>query len=246
MTTWLIQPVKIEHDKMQTLMHMLDQAEIEFDIVYPLQGNILTAEKKQWIYDPKKQYFVCGSYPITRLMSVIDPSSVFSLEQYSFDKLWQIFGKHNFINNDAIICHSKDIKWLEEEYFIRPLEDTKSFNGGIYNKNSLVFEGMILYSTLKHITREYRFFVIDNNIITGSLYKVNGRLETSPIIDDHALAFVHTMIEKFNYPGYVIDVAAIDHEYKIMELNCFNASGFYDINLYKYIMAVEDYYSNKP
>lgn len=242
MLTWLIQPVKIEAEKIQSLIEMLDKADIDYEIVFPLNGEILTSNKEKWIYDINKQYFVCGSYPLTRLMTTIQPSSVFSLERYSFEKLWTIFGKNNFVNDDAIISHSENIVWLEEEYFVRPLEDTKSFNGGVYNKNTLHFKGMVLYSSLKHISREYRFFVIDGKIITASLYKVNGRLEQSSIIDDGALHFAQHMISKFNYPGYVIDIATVNNNHKIMELNCFNASGFYDINLYKYIMAIEDYY----
>jgi hypothetical protein len=248
MVTWLIQPVKIEMNKMEELMSLLNKAEIFFEIVYPNDGKVLKEDKTEFIFNETEKYFVCGSYPLTRNVFNKCPNAVFSLQEYNFEKLWEIFGKENFINDDAIITNSNNILWNEEELFIRPLEDTKSFNGGIYNKTTFEktkYIGEIVTSKLKHIEREYRFFIIDGQVVTSSLYKVNGHLEESSIIDDGAVSFVKEMLPKFNHNGYVIDVATVNGEYKIMELNCLNASGFYKINLYKLILAVDDYYA-KP
>lgn len=244
MTTWLIQPVKIEKEKMDYLMNLLERVGIDYEIVYPLNGKILYADKTEFVFKDKTQYVVCGSYPLTRLVYEKCPSAVFSLENYSFEKLWSIFGKENFVNDDALSCHTTQIDWnKQEEYFVRPLEDTKSFNGGIYNKNTLVFEGDVIISSLKHIAREYRFFIINNEIITASLYKTNGSLDESSVIDIQATEFVQKMMTQFAHPGFVIDVALTDKGYKIMELNCLNAAGFYQIDIGKLVMAIEDYYS---
>lgn len=246
MVTWLIQPTKIEQDKIDSLIAMLEQAEIEYHLIYPLQGKILLADKSEFVFEGNKEYFVCGSYPLTRYAHAQRPDSVFSLEQYDFQDFWDIFGKENFVNHDAIICNANQINWdKQEEYFVRPLEDTKAFNGGIYNKHTLKYDGLVVSATLKHVSREYRFFIIDDKIVSASLYKVNGSLEESPIIDPQATCFVEEMKSKFTQAGYVLDVALIDDEFKIMELNCLNAAGFYQINLYKLIMAVQDHYENK-
>jgi glutathione synthase/RimK-type ligase-like ATP-grasp enzyme len=90
--------------------------------------------------------------------------------------------------------------------------------------------------------------VIDKKIIGASLYKINGSLATSNVIDEKIVDFAKEMIEKFDFSGYVIDIATVNDEQKIMELNCLNAAGFYDINLYNFINAVTDYYekTSKP
>jgi len=244
MVKWLIQPVKIESEKMDYLMDMLARADIPFDKVYPLDSQVLNADKTPYQFNDNQNYFVCGSYPLTRYVAKIKPQAVFSLEDYTFADLWTIFGRYNFVNHDAHICHTNEIDWSkEQEYFVRPLEDTKSFNGGIYSPYSLKYEGMVVLASLKSISKEHRFFIIDNEIVTGSLYKINGNLYASSIIDQGAYDFASQMKEKFNHPGYVIDIATVNDEYKIMELNCLNAAGFYEINLYKLIMAVEDYYA---
>lgn len=241
---WLIQPVKLEQEKVHELMNMLERASIGYDIVYPLEGQVLNPDKTPYVYEDNERYFVCGSYPLTRNVYKDRKESVFSLENYSFQDIMNIFDAKNFVNHDAKLINSKDMIWSEEEYFIRPANDDKSFNGGIYNANTFDYEGDIVVANLKHISKEHRFFIIDGQIVTGSLYKINGSLSTSPVIDEGAMNFAKEMIEKFDYPGFVIDVATVDNECKIMELNCLNAAGFYDISLYKLVNAVMDYYEN--
>lgn len=242
---WLIQPVKVEQEKVEELINMLERASIAYDIVYPLEGKVLNPDKTPYVYEDNETYFVCGSYTLTREVYKDRKESVFSLEDYSFQDIMNIFESYNFVNYDAKIIHSKDMVWNEEEYFIRPSNDDKSFNGGIYNANTFDYEGEIVVANLKHVNKEHRFFVIDGQIITGSLYKINGSLATSPIIDEEVAKFAQEMIKKFDYPGFVIDIATLNNEHKIMELNCLNASGFYDISIYKLVNAVMDYYEKK-
>lgn len=40
--------------------------------------------------------------------------------------------------------------------------------------------------------------------------------------------------------GYVMDIAMIGNEYKIVEINCLNSAGFYDINMEKLIESILD------
>ncbi len=239
---WLIQPVKVELDKIKNLINMLEIAEIKYDIVYPFNNTVVNSDKKLYEYDENETYFVCGSYPLTRNVFKDRKEAVFSLDDYSFADLMTIFNKDNFVNNDAIIINSKNIEWKEEEYFIRPAKDDKSFNGGIYNKNTFNYDGEVILAKLKTINKEHRFFVLDGEIIGASLYKINGSLATSNIIDEEVLTFAKKMILKFKFPGFVIDIATIENNHKIMELNCLNASGFYEINLYNFINSITDYY----
>lgn len=52
------------------------------------------------------------------------------------------------------------------------------------------------------------------------------------------------MISKFPEKCFVIDVAKVDNNYKIVELNGLNSAGFYNIDLYKLVFDIEDYYNN--
>lgn len=101
---------------------------------------------------------------------------------------------------------------------------------------------MCVVARIQEIYKEFRFFVIDKKIVSASQYKMNGQLVTSSIIDTDAENFAEKMIKKFDYPGYVIDIADTKRGYKIVELNCLNASGLYEIDLYKLVQAVDNFY----
>lgn len=242
---WLIQKTKIEHEKIIELIDILEKAGIDYDIVYPFEDKVIMQNKKNYIYDNKEKYFVCGSYSLVRNVKKSRPDAVFSLDEYKFNDFINIFGKNNFVNTDAKIINYNDILWNEEKYFIRPLNDDKSFNGGTYTKNNIIeYNGDVVIAKVKHINKEHRFFIINGKISSASLYKINGEISTSSVIDEGAILFVEKMIKKFDFPCFVIDIATIENEYKIVELNCINASGFYDINLYRLINSVLEYYDN--
>lgn len=238
---FLIQPTKIENNQMNTFFNLLDIANVKYDKVYPLNGSILNADKSEYVFNADEKYFVLGSYPLTRYVSKIIPEAVFSLEKYSFKDWYRIFGKDNMLNSNVQFCLAKDINWENEEMFVRPLEDTKSFNGGVYNKTTLKFEGECVVAQIKHIQKEFRFFVLDNKIIGSSQYKQSGELYVSSLVDQDALEFAKEMIKKLACVGYTIDIAYVGGEYKIVELNCFNASGFYEINLYNFLNEIINY-----
>ncbi len=46
-------------------------------------------------------------------------------------------------------------------------------------------------------------------------------------------------------PTCVMDVALVDDEYKVIEFNCFNSSGFYKNDINKIVMAVTNQLRNK-
>lgn len=241
---WLIQPTKVEEEKIKELINILEKASIDYDLVYPFEDKVVKQDKTPYHYDHNEKYFVCGSYSLTRNVYKERKEAVFSLDKYKFDDFITIFGSENFVNHDAKIVNYNKIIWEDDEYFLRPVNDDKSFNGGVYSKNDVInCNEDVIVAKVKKINKEHRFFIVDGKIATASLYKVNGSISTSDVIDEGAIEFAESMIKKFNFPGFVIDIATIGNEYKIVELNCLNASGFYDINLYKLIDSVERYYS---
>lgn len=243
---FLIQKTKNEIDKIEELIKMLNVADIDYDFVYSKNDIVYNEKNEKYIYDDSKLYCVLGSYSLTRAVFADRKEAVFSLHDYNFDDLIKIFGKDNFINHDAEVIYSKNIDWNNKEFlFIRPLEDTKAFNGGIYNAENFNYDGNVIVANIKKIHQEYRFFIVNKKIVSGSMYKMNGSLYTSSIIDDRIIHHVEKLIEKFDFPGYTIDVGINENnEIKIVELNCLNASGFYDINLYKLVDALLNYYDD--
>lgn len=243
MYKWLIQIIDYEKIAFHNLLNILDRFNIDYDIVEVKNGLILH-NNKEYEFDMLLNYMICGSYQLSQYTHMKRPDSVFSIEGYSFEQIMNIFGRDNFVNSDAKIISSFDINWQHaDKLFIRPIEDTKSFNGGVYTKENFNYKGEVVVANLKNISQEYRFFIIDNKISTSSMYKMNGKYETSYPVEDSAIHFVENMISKFPEQCFVIDIAKIDNDYKIVELNGLNSAGFYNIDLYKLVFDIEDYYN---
>jgi hypothetical protein len=205
--------------------------------------------------------FVLGTYALNRVAinrkwkpGVIDSS------QMTFECCQKYWDK-DMLNYEAIISNIEDYIFPKHQnLFIRPFEDNKAFNGQIFNeesflqfkekiKNNLIrsqvlnLKTKIVIAPIQTIYKEFRFFIVGNDVVTGSLYKQGGVMSLSPDVDIEALNYVKKQIEQWKPAEmFVIDIAMTPNGYKIIEVNNLNASGFYDINVEKLVMSIEDYY----
>lgn len=102
----------------------------------------------------------------------------------------------------------------------------------------------VIVSTVKQIYREYRIFVVAGKAITGSTYKVGRRAEISELIDEDVYNYVETIIQKWApAASFVIDVSLGPDGLKVIEFNNINSSGFYAVNMDKYVQAIQAAYS---
>lgn len=147
------------------------------------------------------------------------------------------------------------------DYFIRPLEDSKEIAGAVmsdteiqymvsgvmslqpheYIGGSLRPETKMILSEPKRIRKEWRNWIVNDRVVTSSLYKEGSRVVYREEIDADALEFVREMV-RLN-PGYsrayIIDVCRTDEGLKLIETNCINAAGFYAADLFRIVEAIE-------
>lgn len=141
-----------------------------------------------------------------------------------------------------------------KDMFIKPSKDQKAFSPGILEAGSTVesfiksqhfedffLDEILIAAPVKEIYSEYRFFVVDGRVITGSMYKMNGQLlikeDVPPIIFDCAKEYA-----KLYHPDkiFTMDLADTPEGIKIVEYNCWNASGLYATDAQKIFFAVQD------
>ena len=165
----------------------------------------------------------------------------------------------DLLNWDSrIVRLEEDIPFIQGECFIRPCKDTKAFRAGVYNIvqwnqfQQDVRDGKIVHSALnndtliqvasvKRVQKEYRLWIVDGKIITGSQYKIGMRPYFNSNVDPEAMSFCKEMIKKYELAkAFVMDVCLHDGEWKIVECGCINAAGFYEADMQKLIMALED------
>lgn len=167
------------------------------------------------------------------------------------------------LNFDSEIKKFRDI-FLTQPTFIRPINDSKAFNGGVYQPeewNDWVKKADSLadidcqVSSVKEIWAEYRFFVVGEDIVTGSQYKRGGETYFSADIDRHIWAYAlgvagsdFCLFPSGNFdgkpkwrpaPAFTLDICETSDGMKIVEINTINSSGFYMADVPKLVFALE-------
>lgn len=206
------------------------------------------------------------SYLDNKLLKEIIDNSNFWIDKLlnSIDYTVQNFDQQNYsklglplLNSDARYFDYSRIKNYEftKETFIKPSRDLKSFNGGIiyagetiqnyiartgYSSPNIKTEKIVV-SNIKEIIEEYRFFMHQNKILGCSRYMLNSKVEPSDFVPEE-LKKCAIEYSKFYNPAelYVMDLAVTPEGIKIVEYNCWNASGFYHSNIRDIIFQVNE------
>ena len=134
----------------------------------------------------------------------------------------------------------------EGDLFIRPDSNMKSFRAGVFNLNilntmqSLGSElnrdetTLVLVSGKRAITKEWRFFVYKNQIITGSLYLMGESRVDETIRGGYLENYLSEVIKQVSwYPEsvYTIDICESEGELYVLELGSFSCAGEYACDL---------------
>jgi len=205
-----------------------------------------------------KQVMTIGSYSLAKAAKKRGwTPGAFINENFEFSKWVQGWGKDNLLNGEAIEGNIKDIKVPIEwnKLFARPSEDTKFFSGQVFERDNFVFwldkiicaeddsdaDTSIIIAPLAEIDCEYRLFVVDGKIVTGSLYKSKDRVLYSQFIEKEALDFANKMLSVWQPDrAFAFDIALTPKGAKIIEVNNINSSGFYSANIPDLVDAIEN------
>lgn len=138
-------------------------------------------------------------------------------------------------------------------FFIRPDSGKKLFTGVVTDYDSLRTdigfaaaglepETKVLVAPYQRVEEEWRFFVSNGHVITGSLYNVKGEHFESELVDMHAFELAYEASKCYNPdPVYVIDICKTQSgEYKVLELNSFSCSGLYSCDVNEIVKFIEE------
>jgi len=165
----------------------------------------------------------------------------------------------NLLNSDGQLIELGEIRNLKSEpsqkWFIRPNDDEKGFSGKLIEFKELNEwiskmnqldspeinnQRLAWISKPKRIDKEWRLFIVDDKIISSSKYMNNGQLDIDPNDNpEQMLAFAQSRINEYRLDDvYVMDIAEVNGEYKIIECNCFNGTGFYEHEIGEIVTAI--------
>lgn len=186
---------------------------------------------------------------------------VFKNDNFDMRVLLEKYGSR-MLNSDGKFYELGQVPEFEGARFIRPVHDTKSFTGMLINGDELVvWQEQLLalrgeFTTLdlttpvmvagaKKLGTECRFFVVDGKVISGSAYRIDGRPLRRRVNMQNPLClplmeYAQQAVDIWQpCPAFVIDIARLEDEFKIIEINCLNSSGFYDTDMAAVVRAIE-------
>lgn len=185
-------------------------------------------------------------------------------------ELIDVWGDH-MLNVGAVIGPFASAEPPSNNFFARPVEDTKSFAGTVYRHDGektgreqwyawrkAVMDGQGGYTTirgddlvvlapLKNIFAEYRLYVVGGQIVTGSRYKLGDRVFSTTDLDPSMLDFARARIAEYcPRRALCLDIAHVEGEepYKVIETNSISSSGFYACDMGKFVGAMNAEFKN--
>ncbi len=147
------------------------------------------------------------------------------------------------------------------ELFIRPDSNMKSFRAGVFDLqvlNTMQAIGselrrdertLVLVSGKRSITKEWRFFIYKNEVVTGSLYLVGEEQINETIKGGYLENYVAEVLQQVNWHPellYSVDICESAGELYVLELGSFSCAGEYGVDLGLMVdagarAALEDY-----
>jgi hypothetical protein len=230
-----------------------------FDISHELVKVLPFIDEVKYETD-RKDVFVFGSLKLARLSKKYgwNPGALIT-PNHDYD-VYSKYYEENLLNYDSrVINFGNDFVWEYDQQFIRPCLDSKSFTGKVFEKTewdefkkrmldhpedtTLRQDSRIQVAMPKRITQEVRCWVVNGKIVTQSTYRRGSFLVYDNIVDNDALEFAQAMVDLYQLAEtFVIDVCLTDNGWKIVECGSTSCAGFYDADMQKLVMALEEMY----
>lgn len=251
---WILQENLFKEAEYTQLIAALERFDLPYSShkVIPFIGELVPPA------EPRAEKVIClGSYSMRHSAKAFGWSpGVYDLEPFNFVLQREAWGQA-MLNWDSTVCRFADAN-IEGPTFMRPIDDSKHFAGRVFEVaefyewkrnvcvlehdygSSLSKDTLIQLCEPKTIYAEYRFWVVDDKIVTASLYKRGSRVMYSADVDPRFFSYVAAQINLWApHRAFVIDVCDTPEGLKIVEINTLNSAGFYAGDMQKLVIALE-------
>lgn len=237
----------------------LDDLGIEYLIVYydsnkelkALEDNFIMSENSNELIKKalSNPFIIRGSVLLDENLKT-HKNNILGIDNYNLDfsNILEIIDEEDLVNIPKQIGTIDSIYPIADEFFMRPVKDNKVISGGIYTEgqfyeikrnahqynNEKLLSSELIMSELAEIKEEYRFFILNNKIITYSSYRIGLNLDVSKKVPRKVIEYVNKVLLKYRLGNhFVIDIAVLcNGEIKILEFNGVSASGLYNCDEY--------------
>lgn len=262
---WVLQANLYNEQAFMSLLEQLERQETPYDVVKIIP---FIAQMEPDV-NPEGPVFVCGA----TAMGKIAARKGWAPGYFHVPDMATIlagYGEH-MLNADAIVAPFENLTHTWNRFHLRPVNDGKSFAGTVFSWEEMVewrdrvaaldgddnslttltVRDLVVMSPLKTIYAEYRFFVVRDTVITGSMYKRGERVHYSSDVDPAIRGFAEMMtgqIARKNdedppvtfvpADAYCLDIALTPAGPKVIEINSINSAGFYACDMGRFVEAI--------
>lgn len=275
---WILQNNIFKEEKFDELVSTLERFDIPHSIhkIIPFVGEI------EPDISPDGNVICMGSYSLRHLAKKKGwYPGVFDLEPQNFEVQMQHYGEL-MLNHDAVVSRFEDAKIIGGHAFMRPIEDSKVFAGKVFTSleleqwqesllklkedfgTTMNGDTLVQVCPVKEIYAEYRFWIVDQEVVTASQYKLGDEIVYKPetTIDKHVYQFVSEILHMKNgkaadiyaitghrgwrpHDAWVLDVCETPEGMKVVEINTLNSCGYYAANMTSLVLALEQGFNKK-
>jgi hypothetical protein len=264
---WIIQENICQEQKWNELIDSCNRLEIPYSVhkVVPFVGDLIPEPainaKVVWCFGGISMGELCKRRQWT--------PGVLELPEYDvqIESPW----KQYYLNRDVMfkqLAQLVDDQYVVDNnlYFIKPSNDSKFIAGqlmtgseikqwaerivvlGENDGSNVNRDSTVIISSPKNIRKEARFWIVDDNVVTHSLYKLGSTIvPRRDLVDDNMILAARSLCSVMSTiywrpaDAYCLDIAEVDDNvYKIVEINNINSSGFYDCDMLRLVNAIAE------
>lgn len=260
---WVIQNNIYREEGYERLLTQLDRQGTTYDLVkiIPFSDGCIEPD-----VNPEGPVYVIGALTMSKCARNHGWSPGYideNIDMLSSIKHWgrmMLNGEGSFVSTFA----KAEYVGLDR-FHLRPIKDDKSFVGNTYtwtefdewrkqvldlqdtSFTTLTADDLVLMSPIKTIYAEYRFYVVNGRVITGSLYREGSRVVYREVLPkDPAWTFAVAMTAPISLDSWLpnkafaLDVALTPDGYRIVETGALNSVGFYACDMGKFVAAINE------
>lgn len=240
-----------------TLLEQLERQGTSYTLIgmVPFSGEVVSVDGEQKLEDLTGPVFGCGKGSMKHAARRYGWSPGY-IEAAEYTDCLKHYGLQ-MLNDDAVVGKLSAVVPTEQRFFVRPNADNKSFNGQIMNRDefldwqrtmvamedssTITKDDIIILAPLKEIYAEYRFYVVNGKVITGSLYKSRDTVVYVECIDQAVIDYAQAVVRMYAPSiAFVIDIADTPEGFRVLETNSISSSGFYAIDVGKFVAAINE------
>lgn len=261
---WLVQEFLNDSSNIVRIINSLEKCSVDYLLTRINKDNTLSVidEKSRLPLDDSEsiieefilneKIMVYGSKTFAKIAQDmnLEPGS-FMNERFEFDIFREALG-NELLNHEFVVGELSQLQPIADRFFIRPTGNTKLFTGMVIERDefsswqrrenvedSPYIGQALMISPLQKINAEYRFFVVNQEIVTGSSYVIGNKTNSSYKPSKEMIEYTQKIVNRFPLAeAFVVDIAETDVGLKVIEYNNFNTSGLYGCDELAIVKAI--------